>query len=136
MVFGVDWRLWHFAAMLVLSLFAVVLLRGFGTQWDAVVRAFFEYVAIDTLTLLSAPVPSGIEGVRPSWLLGAVGGVCRLLYAVHQTLSLGPCTVAARGAPGHNRWGVAETPLPAKTQGRTAGYTFNFPPPSAVAGWL
>ena len=33
-------------------------------------------------------VPSGIEEVRSSWLHGAHGGVCRLLYAVHQTLSL------------------------------------------------
>ena len=28
------------------------------------------------------------------------------------------------GAPGHNRWGVAETPLPAKSHGRTGDYTF------------
>ena len=28
------------------------------------------------------------------------------------------------GAPGHNRWGVAETPLPAKSQGRTGDCTF------------
>ena len=41
-------------------------------------------------------VPSGIEGVCHSWHHGADGGVCRLLYAVHQMLSLGPCTVAAQ----------------------------------------
>ena len=28
------------------------------------------------------------------------------------------CTVAVHGAAGHNRWGVVETPLPVKTQGR------------------
>ena len=61
-VFGVDWRVWNFAAMLVMSLFTVVLLRGFGTQWEAVVRAFLEYVAIDSLTLLSAPGPFGDRG--------------------------------------------------------------------------
>ena len=27
----------------------------------------------------------------------------------------GPCTDAVHGAPGHNRWGVVETPLPVKT---------------------
>ena len=29
-----------------------------------------------------------------------------------------PCTVLVHGASGHNRWGVVETPLPVKTQGR------------------
>ena len=46
------------------------------------------------------------------------GGVCRVLYDVHQMLSFGPCTDAIHGAPGHNRSGVAETPLPVKSQGR------------------
>ena len=43
-----------------------------------------------------------------------------LLYAVHQMLSLVPCTGTVSGAAGHNRWGVVERRLPAKTQGRTA----------------
>ena len=33
-------------------------------------------------------VPSGIEGICPSWLHGDDGGAGRLLYAVHQVLSL------------------------------------------------
>ena len=81
-------------------------------------------------------VPPWIEGVCPSWRYGTDGGVCRLPYDVEQTLPLGPCTVAARGAPGHNRWAVAETPLSAKTAVGNAGCMFNFPPPSAGAGWL
>ena len=32
--------------------------------------------------------------------------------------------VLVEGAPGHNRWGVAETPLPAKSQGMTGDCTF------------
>ena len=48
-----------------------------------------------------------------------------MLYAVHQMLSLVPCTVTVRGAAGHNRWGVVERRLPARTQGRTADCTFN-----------
>ena len=40
-------------------------------------------------------VAPGIEGICPSWLHGADGGVCRLLYVVFQTLSLGPSTVTA-----------------------------------------
>ena len=43
-----------------------------------------------------------------------VVGLCRCT-----SLSLGPCADAVQGAPGHNRWRVAETPLPAKSQGRT-----------------
>ena len=38
----------------------------------------------------------------------------------------GPCTGAVHGAPGHNRWGVVETPLPVKTQGGTMNRFFNF----------
>ena len=40
-------------------------------------------------------------------------------------LSHGPCTGAVHGAPGHNRWGVVETPLRVKTQGRTMNCYFN-----------
>ena len=36
-----------------------------------------------------------------------------------------PVQLAVPGAAGHNRWGVAETPLPAKTQGRTRDAVFN-----------
>ena len=36
------------------------------------------------------------------------------------------------GAPGHNRWGVAETPLPAKSQGRNMDCLFTLLSPSAV----
>ena len=57
--------------------------------------------------------------------MGADGWVCRLLCAVHQTLSLGPCAVSVNGAAGHNRWGVVEKWLPAKTQGRTVDCSFH-----------
>ena len=67
--------------------------------------------------------------------MGADGGVCGLLYDVQQTLSLGPCAATVQRAPSHNRWGVSETTLPAKTQGRTLDGPFNFPPPR-VAGWF
>ena len=56
--------------------------------------------------------------------MGADGWLCSLLYDVQQALSLGPCIDAVHGAPGHNRWGVAETPLPAKSQGRDRGLFF------------
>ena len=50
----------------------------------------------------------------------------RRLSTLRQTLSL--CVPVqlciVEGAPGHNRRGVAETPLPAKSQGRTEDYTF------------
>ena len=47
--------------------------------------------------------------------------------AVCQMRSLVPCAVAAvHGAPGHNRWEVAETPLPGKSQGRNMDRLFIF----------
>ena len=52
------------------------------------VRVFLEYVAMVVLKFARPLVPLGIEGICPSWLHGADGGVCRLLYAVHQMLSL------------------------------------------------
>ena len=75
----------------------------------------------------------------PSSHRGAEGRCLRLLVAfsggLQQTLSLGPCAVTVQRAPGHNRWGVSETILPAKTQGRTLDCPFNLIPPR-VAGWL
>ena len=44
-------------------------------------------------------VSSGIEGICPSWLLEDDGGVCRQLYAVHQTFSLGPITATVLELP-------------------------------------
>ena len=53
-----------------------------------------------------------------------------LPFAVHKVLSLVPCTAAVHGAADHNRWGVAETLLPAKTQGRNMDRSFS------VAGYV
>ena len=47
-----------------------------------------------------------------------------------------PCTATVHRAPGHHRWGVSETTLPVKTQGRTLDCPLNFRPPRIVAGWL
>ena len=60
------------------------------------------------------------------------------LYAVHQTLSLS-CSlhvVQSQSAelPATSEGGVAQTPLLARTQGRTADCTFNCSPPRTVAG--
>ena len=67
--------------------------------------------------------PWSLRGSRGYAPMGAHGWVCSLLYAVHQMLSLVPCTGTVSGAAGHNRWGVVERRLPAKTQGRTADCT-------------
>ena len=64
-----------------------------------------------------------------SWSLGdrremPVSPLACCPYAVCQMRSLVPCAVTVHGAPGHNRWGVAETPLPAKSQGRNMDCLF------------
>ena len=46
-----------------------------------------------------------------------------------------PCTATVHRAPDHNRGGVTETSLLARTQGRTLDCPFNFPLPR-VSGWL
>ena len=94
-------------------------------------HVFTEFAFIDTWNFAKAP--SSLRGAEGRWRC------LRLLVAsfvsIHQTLSLGSCAATVQRAPGHNRWGVSETTLPAKTQGRTLDCPFNFPPPR-VAGWL
>ena len=51
---------------------------------------------------------------------------CSCLTTYNRYCSLGPCTDAVPGAAGHNRWGVAETPLPVKTQGRNLDRSLTF----------
>ena len=101
----------------------VRLVRCSGTQWFAVVRVFLKYMDIVALKFADAPGPARGRGgwqwrsLRPLALPSS--------YAVHQTMSLGPCTVTVNGAAGHNRWGVVERRLPVKTQGRIFDFTFN-----------
>ena len=94
-------------------------------------HVFTEFAFIDTWNFAKAP--SSLRGAEGRWRC------LRLLVAsfgsIHQILSLGPCAATVQRAPSHNRWGVSETTLPAKTQGRTLDCPFNFPPPR-VAGWL
>ena len=94
----------------------------------AVVHVFLKYVLLLSLSLAKAPGLSGGRGemalavasfARPALFRGAV---CAFA-AVHQTWSLGPCTVTVSGAASHNRGRVAETPLLAMTQSRTADCT-------------
>ena len=84
--------------------------------------------------------PWSFRGSRGYAPMGAHGWVCRLLYAVHQMLSLVPCTGTVSGAAGHNRWGVVERRLPAKTRGRTADCTLTPPKggseAAGAAEWL
>ena len=51
---------------------------------------------------------------------------CSFPTTYNRCCPFGPCTGAVHGAPGHNRWGVVETPLPVKTQGRTMNCLLNF----------
>ena len=46
---------------------------------------------------------------------------CYFLTPYNRYCPFGPCAVSVDGAPCHNRWGVVETSLPVKTQGRTMG---------------
>ena len=43
---------------------------------------------------------------------------CSFLKTYIRCCPMVPVQFAFHGAAGHNRWGVAETPLPLKTQGR------------------
>ena len=89
----------------------------------------------DTLKFASAPgLSGGSRGDTPQWrsLMASArlaflrGAVCACQYAVHQTLSLGPCTAMVNfELPATTVGEVAETPPLARTQGRTVDCSFN-----------
>ena len=90
------------------------------------VHVFFEYMAKITLNFTKGPWP-----LRRSRGDGNGGRCARspCLPFLRRTPDavpwpLRPCTAAVHRAPGHNRWGVVETPLPAKTQERTLDCIF------------
>ena len=96
------------------------------------VQVFLEFVYWLFLNFASAPGLSGGRGemamavassARLAFLRGAV---CACCTQYTRCCSFGPCTDAVHGAPGHNRWGVVETPLPVKTQGGTMNCLLNF----------
>ena len=86
---------------------------------QAVVPAF---TFARSLRVGSPLVPPGIEGDGRGGRF--IRSPCLSPYTRH--CPFGPCTAAAHAAPGHNRWGVVETPLTVKTQGRNVGCFFNF----------
>ena len=58
------------------------------------------------------------------WLMALPAACCTQCTRCVPFLFPCTCTVTVSGAAGHNRWGVVETPLPVKTQGRTADCIF------------
>ena len=91
------------------------------------------------LNFASAPGPFGgrwqWRSLRPLALPSFVARSAPVTCRTPDPFPFGPCTATIQRAPGHNRWGVSETTLPVKTQGRTLDCSFNFLPPR-VAGWL
>ena len=67
----------------------------------------------------------GSRGYAPHGFMGLMAGHAACCTQYTRCCPFGPCTGAIHGAPGHNRWGVVETPLPVKTQGGTMNCFFN-----------
>ena len=91
------------------------------------VLVFTEYTATDNPMYLSTPGPFGGRGDTPRWGLMAGASACCSQH-IRYCPFLSPCTrtVTVSGAAGHNRGGVVERRLFARTQGRTAHCTFKF----------
>ena len=96
---------------------------------------YASLVLVDTGTRLACARLLALPGVcnRPWSLRGSRDGNWRTVvgarfapfpYTRHGPFS--PCTVTVHGAAGHNRWGVVETPLPVKTQGRNMDRSFKW----------
>ena len=109
--------------------FGIALIRRVSLQ----VHVFLDFAYYLILNFGRAPGPSGDREGWP-WLRLLVVHVpscwtaqSKRTYVLHQTLSICvPVQVCiVEGAPGRNRWGVAETPLSAKSQGRTRAAAFN-----------
>ena len=92
-----------------------------GARVRVWLRVILKYVVAGALNYAKAPDPFGGRGRWPwralRWCVPPWPG-CTSFRQV-------PVQHAVPGAAGHNRWGVAETPLPAKTQGRTRVAVFN-----------
>ena len=67
----------------------------------------------------------GSRGYAPHGYMGLMAGHAACCTQYTRCCPFGPCTGATHGAPGHNRWGVVETPLPVKTQGENHELFFN-----------
>ena len=95
------------------------------------VQVFLELAYWDALNYSRAPDLSGGRGGMAWRSLRSLA--LPSFYAVYQILSLSsvPVKFPVHGAAGHNRWGVVETPLPVKTQGRNMDRSFKH-----VAGCL
>ena len=101
---------------------------GSVVQVVSLVRTSLEYLAIDTFSYVSAPGRLAAEG-RWQWRSSPVAFLtphAGARWRQSLSLSLHACTVTVIGAAGHNRWGVVERGLPAKTQGRTGDCRFCF----------
>ena len=61
----------------------------------------------------------GSRGYAPHGYMGLMAGHAACCTQYTRCCPFGPCTGAVHGAPGHNRGGVTETPLPVRTQGET-----------------
>ena len=118
------------------------LLVYFLVHWSVAVRGLLFYGVIAVLlvwisantwqrasSLLEAHLaPPGTEG---KWQMAGL----RLLRIFSRSMSNAvpsPCAVTVHGAPSHNRCRVVETPLPAKSQGRTMDCLFKLLSPCAV----
>ena len=75
------------------SFFVLVVVPGIFVFLD-LVPVFIEYVAIDPLKYARVSGPFGDRQTNAPH--GADGGVCRLLYAVHQAFTLGLCAATVK----------------------------------------
>ena len=117
-------------------IFARFLFMWYAVVRSSRVRAFLEYMAKHSLNFGRAPGPSGDRGDVPLKVPWGDGGVCRLMYDVHQTLSF--CSLYS-GSP------LSSWPQPRRSDGDVAPrwdtredfglHFFIFPPPR-VAWWL
>ena len=95
-------------------------------EYPTPVQVLIDFVYWPLLMFAMALASPEVEGrwqwrsLRPLALLSFVVRSAPLPPYI-RCCPFGPCTVAVHGAAGHNRWGVAGTPLPVKTQGRNMG---------------
>ena len=90
---------------------------------------FFEFAYWLLPDFANAPGPCGDRG---EMAMAIARLFCPLLLSTSDTAFFPLYSFAVLGAAGHNRWGVAETPLPVKTQGRNLDRGLTFKPTPCV----
>ena len=112
---------WSHVFVLASAFYSTCFCQGIACTGTGMVMRRPEVRGHGRLELCKGPGPSG-EGPREMAMESLA--CCAFFTPYNRHCQFCPCFLYSRGPWSHNRWGVAETPLPAKTEGRNTERSF------------